>query len=230
MVSPLLLFAALPVGFVVYSPASHLLPMAIRRGPAGRRAVALTFDDGPDPIYTPRILDVLDRHGAQASFFLVGERARVAPDVVTAIVGAGHDIGAHGLRHKNLWWCSPGKTGEEICSGVEVLEALTGRPVRDFRPPWGLVNLSVYPWLSRLGLRCILWSIQPEGLRPRAPELQTAYLLDRMHPGAIVDLHDAPGLPNAPARTLEALPAMLSGLRERGYALVSLSKLLDAGP
>jgi peptidoglycan/xylan/chitin deacetylase (PgdA/CDA1 family) len=230
MASPLFLLAALPVAFIAYSPAAHLLPGAIRRGPASRRAIALTFDDGPDPICTPRVLDILDRHGAKATFFLVGERARVAREVVKAITGAGHDIGAHGFRHKNLWWCSPGKTGEEIRWGVEVLEDLTGRPVRDFRPPWGMVNLSVFPWLSRLGLRCVLWSIQPEGLRRRAPELQAAHVLKRVHPGAIVDLHDAPGLPGAPARTLAALPAMLKGLRQGGYALVPLSKLLEAGP
>ena len=88
----------------------------------------------------------------------------------------------------------------------------------------------VYPWLSRLGLRCVLWSIQPEGLRPRTPDVQAAYVLERAHPGAIVDLHDAPGLPGAPARTCAALPAILDGLRQGGYALVSVSRLLAAGP
>ncbi len=230
MPSPLLFLAALPAAFVAYSPAAHLLPFAIRRGPADRRAIALTFDDGPDAIWTPRILERLDRYGAKATFFLVGERARACPEVVKGIVAAGHEIGTHGFRHRNLWLCSPGRTGEEIRHGVEVLEELTGRPVRDFRPPWGMVNLSVYPWLARIGLRCVLWSIQPEGLRPRAPELQAAYVLRRAHPGAIVDLHDAPGLTGAPARTYAALPAILDGLRQRGYALVSLVSLFDAGP
>ena len=230
MPSPLFLFAALPLAFVAYGPAAHLLPVGIRRGPAHRRAIALTFDDGPDPIWTPRILEVLERHRAQASFFLVGERARAEPEIVRAIARAGHDIGAHGFRHRNLWWCSPGKTGEEIRSGVDLLEGLTGRSVRDFRPPWGMMNLSVYPWLSRLGLRCVLWSIQPEGLRPRAPEGQAAHVVSRARPGAIVDLHDAPGLPGAPARTCAALPAILDGLRQGGYALVSVSRLLAAGP
>ena len=227
---PFLLATVLSLGFVAYSPAAHLLPVAIRRGPRHRRAIALTFDDGPDPTWTPRILEVLDRHQTQATFFLVGERARAAPDIVRAIARAGHDIGAHGLRHRNLWWCTPGKTGEEIRSGVEILEGLTGRSVRDFRPPWGMMNLAVYPWLSRLGLRCVLWSIQPEGLRPRTPDSQAAYVVGRARPGSIVDLHDAPGLPGVPARTCAALPAILDGLRQGGYALVSVSRLLAAGP
>ena len=221
-----LLLLAPPLAFIAYSPAAHLLPLAIRRGPGDRRAVALTFDDGPDPVWTQRALEVLDQHGAKATFFLVGERARAHPEVVRAMVKAGHEIGAHGLCHRNLWWCSPGKTGEEIRRGVEILEELTGRMVRDFRPPWGMVNLAVYPWLRRLGLRCVLWSVQPEGLRPRSAADQAAYVLARARPGAIVDLHDAEGTPGAPARLLAALPAMLDGLRGAGYDLVTVAELL----
>jgi peptidoglycan/xylan/chitin deacetylase (PgdA/CDA1 family) len=81
--------------------------------------------------------------------------------------------------------------------------------------------------LRRCGERCVLWSIQPEGLRPRAAEHQVEHVLARRHPGAIVDLHDADGVPGAPARLAAALPAMIDGLRAAGYALVTAGELLD---
>ncbi|MBI3028878.1 MAG: polysaccharide deacetylase family protein [Candidatus Rokubacteria bacterium] len=211
-----------------YAPGAHALALtAIRRGPRGARRVALTFDDGPDPVYTPKVLDLLGDAGARATFFVVGERAARAPDLVREMVARGHEVENHTWSHANLWLCGPRRTEREIARAHEAIAGLTGRPPRFFRPPWGMVNLAVFPTLGRLRTPCVLWSLQPEGLRPVASEKMASRVLRGIGPGTIVDLHDAEGVRGAPGRLLDALPSMLEGLRAAGYACVPLAELLS---
>jgi len=209
-----------------YGPGAQLLADPLRRGPAGRRRVALTFDDGPDPAATPRLLELLEARGIRATFFLIGERAARHPGLVRELVAAGHEVGNHTWRHRNAWFLTPQETVREIERGTEILAALTGEPPRYFRPPWGLVNLVALRTARRLGQRLVLWSIQPEGLRPRAPDEQVRRVVTRLHDGAILDLHDAEGVRGAPARLLVALPGLLAALEARGYTAGSLGSLL----
>lgn len=206
--------------------AQLLIANALRRGPAGRRRVALTFDDGPDPEATPRLLRLLEVRRLRATFFLVGARAERHPGLVRELVAAGHEVGNHTWRHRNAWFLTPAETAREIERGSDILAALTGEAPRYLRPPWGIVNLVTLRTARRLGQRLVLWSIQPEGLRPRPPDEQVRHVLARLHDGAILDLHDAEGVRGAPARLLTALPRLLDGLEARGYAPVSLGALL----
>ena len=222
---------ALAVGalgvWVGYAWLPHLGPGAgIHRGPAGRRQLALTFDDGPDPRWTPIVLDLLARHHVRASFFLIGERARRAPDVVRGIVGGEHEIGNHGWSHRSLWLCGPRQTRREVLRGHDTLTALTGAAPRFFRPSWGMVNAALPAALRACGERAVRWSLQPEGLRPVSAGVQVVRVLRGAHTGAIVDLHDAEGTPGAPARLVEALPRMIDGLRAAGYAFTTVGELL----
>lgn len=217
--------------WVAYAWLPHLVtPFAVRRGPAAPRRIALTFDDGPDPVWTPRVLDLLRDKRASASFFLVGERAARAPEVVRRIAGEGHEVASHAWSHRSLWRLGPRATEAEVARTHELLTALTGREPRHFRPPWGMVNAALFGVLRRHGERLVLWSLQPEGLRPVPAEQQARSVLARAHPGAIVDLHDAEGTPAAPERLLGALPAMIDGLRDAGYELTTVAALLAAGP
>ena len=216
------------LAWVGYAWAPHLVtPRCVWRAPraAGRR-IALTFDDGPDPHFTPRVLEILAARGVRASFFLVGERAARAPHVVRAIAAAGHEIGSHGWSHRSLWLCGPSRTREEIGRASATLGALTGAAPALFRPPWGMVNAAMFGALRRHGQRCVFWSIQPEGLRPAPAATQVARVLRRAHAGAIVDLHDAEGTPHAPARLCEALPVMIDELAARGYGFGTVGELL----
>ena len=214
--------------WVGYAAGAHLLALgAIRRGPRTARRVALTFDDGPDLVHTPKVLDLLSEAGARATFFVVGERAAGAPDLVREMVARGHEVENHTWSHANLWFRGPNRTEREITRAHDLIADLTGRPPRFFRPPWGMVNLAVFPTLRRLGTRCVLWSVQPEGLRPVAPAEIAARVIRGIGPGAIVDLHDAEGVRGAPGRLLEALPRMLEGLSAAGYACVPLAELLS---
>jgi len=215
-------------GWAAYAWGAHLLtPGCVWRGPATRRHIALTFDDGPDPAWTERTLAVLDREAVRASFFLVGERAARALETVARIAAAGHDIGSHGWSHRSLWLCGPRRTEDEIGRPQRFLSDTIGRPVRYFRPPWGMVNAAMFGALRRHGQRCVLWSIQPEGLREAPAAQQVEYVMRRAHPGAIVDLHDAEGLRHAPERLLAALPRMIAGLRELGYEFATVGELLE---
>lgn len=214
--------------WVAYAWLPHLVtPLAaVRRGPATRRRVALTFDDGPDPTWTPRVLDLLAARRVRASFFLVGERAARAPDTVRRIAGEGHEVASHAWSHRSLWFLGPRATEREVARSHELLAALSGREPRHFRPPWGMVNATLFGALRRHGERLVLWSIQPEGLRPVSAERQVDRVLGRVRPGAIVDLHDAEGTPAAPERLVAALPGMIDGLTRTGYELATVAELL----
>ncbi len=214
-----------------YAWGAHLVtPLCVWRGPRDRRRITLTFDDGPDPRWTPKILDTLAVHGVPGTFFLVGERATRAPEVVQAIARAGHEIANHGWSHRNLWFCGPRRTRDEITRAQQALIDLSGREPHFFRPPWGMVNAAMFSVLRAHALRCVFWSIQPEGRRPRSAERQTAYVLRKALPGAIVDLHDADGVPGAPERLAAALPVMIDRLIDAGYRFTTLGTLLAAEP
>jgi peptidoglycan/xylan/chitin deacetylase (PgdA/CDA1 family) len=216
------------LAWIGYAWVPHLFtPLGVWRAPRGAgRRIALTFDDGPDPEFTPRVLDTLAARGVRATFFLVGERAARAPGTVRAIAAAGHEVASHGWSHRSLWLCGPARTDAEVGRARAALGELTGRAPALFRPPWGMVNAALFGALRRHRQRCVFWSIQPEGLRPAAAPAQVAYVLRRAHPAAIVDLHDAEGTLEAPARLCAALPAMLDGLVAAGYGFGTVSELL----
>jgi peptidoglycan/xylan/chitin deacetylase (PgdA/CDA1 family) len=229
---PIRLAAAGAVAWAAWGWGAQLaLPLlAVRRGRPGSRQVALTFDDGPDPEATPRVLDRLAARGVRATFFLIGQRAVRHPELVRALVAAGHEVGTHTWAHRNAWFLGPAATADELRRGVGALADITGAPPRLYRPPWGIVNLAALRVAAAAGLTTVLWSMQPEGLRPRTPAEQLRYCARRLHDGAILDLHDAPGLPGAPQRLLGFLPDLLDLLADRGLAPVPVGSLSGVSP
>lgn len=216
-----------PALWAAYAGGAYLFPSAsIWRGRESGRLAALTFDDGPDPAHTPSVLDILDRERVRATFFLIGRRAAAAPEIARRMADAGHELGNHTWSHRSLWLCSPRRTEREIVRGHEAIAAASGAEPRFFRAPWGMVNLAVFSVLGRLRTPCVFWTIQPEGRRPADPELQLRRVTEGARPGAIVDLHDANGVPGAGARLVRALPALIRTLRENGYTLAPLQDLL----
>src|SRR5206468_578639 len=216
------------VGWAAYAWGAHVLTLGcVWRGSHAARRVALTFDDGPDRDWTPRVLDLLAARRALGSFFLVGERAAQVPDAVRRMVAEGHEVGSHGWCHRSLWLCGPRRTADEIDRAHATLAALTGREPRYFRPPWGMVNAAMFGALRRRGERCVFWSIQSEGLRAVAAEDQVRHVLRRAHSGAIVDLHDAEGTRRAPERLVQALPAMIDGLRAAARVPFERARVLE---
>lgn len=186
------------------------------RMPARIRAVALTFDDGPDPDHTPRLLEILAEHSARATFFLVGERAERHPELVRRIAAEGHTLGNHTYSHKN-------------CSKIDIREMIaeldhTDRVVHDagvsasalpFRPPWGKLSLAQYCHLLSTGRPIVLWSCNPYDFRSEAPAI--ARHCSSAKPRDVILLHDR--FPH----TREALPEIITSLRHRRIEFVGLN-------
>jgi peptidoglycan/xylan/chitin deacetylase (PgdA/CDA1 family) len=225
------LLAVAFAGVAAYTAAAYAVTEGlsigvVKRGPA-RPMVALTFDDGPDPEYTPRILDALAAAGVNGTFFMVGRRVEAAPAVARAIVAAGHDVGNHTYAHRHLWTLPPAASVVEVDRGAAAVAHATGVTPRYFRPPWGAFNWPAYVRAGQIGETRVLWSVRPEGRLVPAPAARMAALVVRKaHPGAIVDLHDRGGHPATPRETCAALPEMIGGLRTRGFQIVSLRVLL----
>lgn len=202
----------------------------IKRGPR-RQQIALTFDDGPNPSATPRILDALGRADVRAAFFLVGRHVEEAPEIALAIASAGHDLGNHTYSHRHFWTLGPRASRDEVDRGAVAIADATGHAPLYFRPPWGTFNWAAYARAGEIGETRVLWSVRPEGWLAAAPaERMTAFVVGRAHPGAIVDLHDRGGHSSTPAETCAALPAMIAGLRDRGFEVVPLRELLAPAP
>ena len=218
---------AAPALWATYTLDSHALTLGCRwRGERAGRNIALTFDDGPDPESTPRVLDILAAHRVTASFFLVGERVTRHPALVRRIAEGGHDLANHSWSHRSLWLARPRRTVDEVGRGHAAIAQATGAEPRFFRPPWGLTNLALFPVLRGLGTPCVFWPVQTEGQRAASAALQVERARRRARPGAILDLHDADGVRGAGARLVEALPAMIESLRSDGYALAPLRDVL----
>jgi len=204
---------------------------AVYRARAGNLKIALTFDDGPDPRYTPQILDILRHYHVKACFFVVGAKAMAHPELVKQIARAGHEIGNHGFSHRAAWLLSPAATTREIMEANRALEELTGRKIRFCRPAWGLFNLFsiLYCWLK--GMQVVLWTYMSwDWISKATPESITRKVLGRIKDGAILIFHDSDSTPGAaagsPSRVVAALPLILEGLKNMGMQVVPLEELL----
>jgi peptidoglycan-N-acetylglucosamine deacetylase len=186
--------------------------------------VALTFDDGPNPEVTPQLLDILDHHQVKATFFIVGQRAELYPDLVKLIHTRGHKLGAHSHSHRFAWFLSPGRTLREWDRCVATLEKLTGETVNWIRPPWGTFNLAAWWWLKKHQKQAILWSVEGHDWIVRyRPEQIVERILNRTHDGSIVLLHDAGGAPGSPQNTLDALDTICTRIvQEKKLPLVEM--------
>jgi peptidoglycan/xylan/chitin deacetylase (PgdA/CDA1 family) len=202
-------------------------PAILRRGPAaGRPRIALTFDDGPHPHLTAATLDVLRAAACPAAFFCIGERARRHPQLVRQARDEGHLIGNHSLSHRHAWLLTPAATQREIAGGAAALAEVLASPVAWLRPPWGAFNAATYVAARQARQRIALWSVAAPDWAPGArAESILAAVLAQAHPGAIVDLHDGGRDEAASAEMVAALPALVAGLRARGYELVRMDRL-----
>jgi len=212
-------------------PRSQLLGPALVRLPrslAERGAVALTFDDGPDPEVTPRALDLLDRAGAKATFFCLGDRVRRHPALTREIVTRGHAVENHSYSHSlafGFW--GPRRVQRDIGAAQDAIADATGIAPLFFRPPFGARNPMLEPALAALGLHCVVWSARAFDTITRDPDRIVRRLMASLDAGGIALLHDGIAIRerSGPAVVLQALSSLLAALAARRLHSISLRVL-----
>lgn len=194
-----------------------------------KRALVLTYDDGPGERMTPRLLERLAAHGAPATFFMVGSRVREAPEIVERVAAAGHEIGCHTERHLHALRAAPWRALADIHAGYRSLSRWVA-PDGPFRPPYGKVNGVTLAALLRRGARVGSWTANSEDTSRALPDPARKAEEILSEGGAVVLLHDYDGRAERDEFTLELTDALLRGARERGMTVMRLGDLFAERP
>lgn len=194
---------------------------AVARGP---KYIALTFDDGPWPGQTDKILQILKREGAKATFFMLGMKIQRAPTLAKTVAQSGNEVGEHSQTHKMLGKALNATVTYEIATGAKTVRRYTGVKSRWYRPAGGSVSPFVYSEAQRLGLQVILWTLDTHDYTKPGVEKIVDRVVGNAKNGSVVLMHDGGG---DRAQTIAALPIIISTLRARGFRFVTLSELYD---
>jgi len=184
--------------------------------------IALTFDDGPSPNYTPQVLALLDKFGAQATFFMVGTNFTQYPRLLQQVAAKGNEIAAHSMTHPDPDYLSNSELDYEITASVAGLREISDQPVRYFRPPYGQRNYIYKKRAPELDVEIVYWTVDPRDWSGISSDIIAERVLDNLEPGCIVLLHDGGGNRQ---ETVDALEIILREANARGYNSVTLSNL-----
>lgn len=187
--------------------------------PGGERVVYLTYDDGPNPSYTPPLLDLLAAYNAQATFFTLGFEVARYPDIAARVVREGHAIGNHTWSHPQLTTVSGDVLSREVLDTQSAIERATGVTPSCLRPPYGDRNATVNARVAELGLRMALWDVDPQDWRRPGTDAIVDRVLSRVRPGAVILLHDGR---RERGQTVAATERLLAQLTDQGYQLRAL--------
>lgn len=183
--------------------------------------VALTFDDGPSSAHTPRVLDILRRHGAKGTFFVLGSNAKRCSSIVARAAAEGHEVGVHTWSHINMARSSMSKIDSEVSRTSDVIRSITGKAPVVMRPPYGATTAGIVKHIyDRYGMRSILWDVDTQDWRKPGVSTVISRAVNRAKPGSIILVHDIH------ASTLAAIEGIVTGLQARGFKLVTVSQLM----
>ncbi len=225
-VIPLLVFVLLCVIAPLVPTVGFFLPV-ISRGRPGRKAVALTFDDGPNPLSTPELLDLLSRRGVHATFFVNGDKAAGYPEIIREVLGRGHTLGNHTYRHDNFIMLKRSRTLlREIDKTQEVLAAFGVTPLV-FRPPVGVTSPRLGGVIRETGMYVVNFSRRAGDRGNRRVKGLSGRILKRLGDGDIIMLHDTPPRGrNKREDWLREVDQLLSGIEEKGLRVIPLSEII----
>lgn len=197
-------------------------------GRIGSRSVALTFDDGPHPVTTRAVLEILRAYDVRATFFVLGHKVLAHPEVVREIRAAGHTLGVHGFQHDHLFCLRTSHYAiAQIQRTQRAVERACGVTPTLFRPPVGFASHLTFRGAERAAVRVIAWSVRSlDGLRTARPARVAQRVITHLEDGAIVLLHDAAERDDFTPASIAALPQILDALRARAYRAVSVDELL----
>ncbi len=214
-------------GFTLITWASENLSGTVVRHSGGRqRLVALTFDDGPSAKYTLRMLSILDRYHAHATFFEVGKNMRRYPEITRQVLLSGNEIGNHTETHPYIERLNSTRVALEIDDCARDILDVAHVSTSLFRPPRGAWNPIIFREATKRKLKIVLWSTALEHEATPNPGAMAKAALDSIQPGGILLMHD--GAYPSRESTVIALPSVIETLQKRGYRLVTVSELLDA--
>lgn len=215
------------LGYALVSPRAQIVGTSIWHGPRNRREIALTFDNGPSPDGTERVLELLRSEGVKATFFLLGRATEAYPHLAQAIVNDGHQIGNHGYTHKNLLWACAKTTAQQLDRGYHAIEAACGVGPTIYRPAYGTRNFFMPKLLRQRGWKLIHWAASAGDWRVHGARKLTGWL-PHVRNGDILLWHDGLRHEITTPRTvtIAALSQVIPFLRERGFTFVTVDHLL----
>ena len=219
-------------GLMVYewlSPRSKIYGPVFWHARTEERVISLTFDDGPCHPYTEQLLEILDREGIRATFFMPGHNVRREPNLA-AEVASSHAVGNHTYTHPHLTWSRTSKVREELERGQEAIYEATGKVPTIFRVPHGWYGPQVISTAETLGMRCVGWSVMAwDWNRPPADKIQHR-ILRGARPGGVTLLHDGQDTDAFPtadrSRTIAAVPQIIRVLKDDGYSFATVPELM----
>jgi len=231
------------LGYAAAHPGSQLFGRTLRCTNAPRK-LAITFDDGPNPAITPKILELFEQYSGRATFFVIGKFVKKCPELARETAARGHSLGNHTFTHPNLFKCGPAEIRKQLGRCSEAIGEVTGVATKWFRPPYGLRNPWVIPAANRMGMEAVTWTLITRDWEAPSPE----WLIPRMAPiagraqetggkdagarthGDILCLHDGSHMQLNGDRhcTLEALAYWMPRWRDLGLEFVTLDEAVRA--
>lgn len=195
------------------------------------KVVALTFDDGPSPKWTPLILDELKKAGVKATFFMLGEHVAKYPDVAQRVAEEGHEIENHTNTHHVLLYYKPHELVKEVRDAEKIIRDVTGVTTRYFRPPKAWLTNQEKIQLQEMGYKVVLWSLNSKDWVTFDDKYMIKYILHHVRPGDIILFHDSGGTFSTEGgdrqETVLAISRVIERLKERGYSFVTVSELVN---
>ncbi len=197
--------------------------LVVRSGDIDSPKIALTFDDGPHPRITDRVLDLLEEYDIPATFFVIGENAALYPEPLKRAAALGHEIGNHTFCHKGIKAMSVPRITKELSDTKRIITSLTGAPLRLFRPPEGTCTDAVLQAAESGGYTVVLWTVDTNDWALASTDEIVSTVMKSVRGGSILLFHD---YTTGDAHTLDALKRLIPDLLEKGYEFVTVSELI----
>ena len=234
MVGTLAGIAAVAAG-ATFAGLHTMVPWSQRYGanfngaPPGTRTLALTYDDGPNDPYTAQLLEVLEKHGVKATFFLLGQFVSERPELARAVAEAGHAIGSHGYTHQNLIFLSPAQLRQQLESASRAIEAATGLRPKLFRPPFGGRRPGTFSMVRSYGMVPVLWRVSCADWSAKSPASIVERAVSQIKGGDVILLHDGGHLKIGTDRShsVRATDEIVRRYKGEGYEFVTVPQMMD---